>query len=492
MSHSPLVPALPTFSDHSQSFLAFFFFFLLLTAIYCIIPIILQVLGCCEFCRATNSTQSLHSRPSSATDETAANRVHVPRESFWRRHRLAENRHNQLPATVRHDQVKEFGKFSDRMVQSWRNRFSRAKPIDRRLFFSFNQMLLSMIAPRLMRYQFDLMMHSVVAELFRKVLVPAAGFSGDSNSLLSSLGSLLRGRQSVPRTTTAAPQQTVDVQRLLDNAHKLIALQSLMRKPVDRPSGHFPANNGPLLSTGAQDELANGSVNHEPKRQHPPQSGGRGQVVSDTKIDRSTSQLGSQSKANNDPPVQLAISTKDILSFLQNNLKQQLQPGANYNLTSLSTAKNTAFQQEETSSNMNNLMHSTSLAHSQPGLPMDETSKPAGAVDSFLDASTKKSPFVPRQRARFEDFKMSHLTFIDTEVPNYGNQLLVREQGDSLIQREVDSSPEIIDPARSQLGFIDPSLLSEKDVHNLKNDDLERANRWNDVLVNMNEAQKKS
>lgn len=347
-----------------------------------------------------------------------------------------------------------------------------------------------MIAPRLMRYQFDLMMHSVVAELFRKVLVPAAGFSGDSNSLLSSLGSLLRGRQSVPRTTTAAPQQTVDVQRLLDNAHKLIALQSLMRKPVDRPSGHIAANNGPLLSTGAQDELANGGVNHEPKRQHPPQSG-RGQIVSDTKIDRSTSQLGSQSKANNDPPVQLAISTKDILSFLQNNLKQQLPPVANYNLTSLSTAKNTAFQQEETSSNMNNLMHSTSLAHSNTGLPIDETSK-AGAVDSFLDASAKKSPFVPRQRARFEDFKMSHLTFIDTEVPNYGNQLLVREQGDSLIQPEVESTQEIIDPARSQLGFIDPSLLSEKDVHNLKNDDLERANRWNDVLVNMNEAQQKS
>ena len=48
-----------------------------------------------------------------------------------------------------------------------RPRLSRAPVADRRIFFSFNQLLLSLIAPRLMRYQLDLMMHSVVSELFR-------------------------------------------------------------------------------------------------------------------------------------------------------------------------------------------------------------------------------------------------------------------------------------------------------------------------------------
>ncbi|OTF74977.1 hypothetical protein BLA29_003063 [Euroglyphus maynei] len=33
----------------------------------------------------------------------------------------------------------------------------RQRPADRRLFFSFNQLLLSLVAPRLMRYQFDMM-----------------------------------------------------------------------------------------------------------------------------------------------------------------------------------------------------------------------------------------------------------------------------------------------------------------------------------------------
>ena len=88
-----------------------------------------------------------------------------------------------------------------------------------------------------------------------------------------------------------------------------------------------------------------------------------------------------------------------------------------------------------------------------------------------------------------EDFKMSHLTFIDTEVPNYGNQLLVRDPIDSGIPRETEAALGGQDQSRSQLGLIDPSLLSEKDFHNLKGDDIERANRWNDVLVNMNEVQ---
>lgn len=82
---------------------------------------------------------------------------------------------------------------------------------------------------------------------------------------------------------------------------------------------------------------------------------------------------------------------------------------------------------------------------------------------------------------------MSHLTFIDTEVPNYGNQLLVRDQDElNGLRHGEPSQADQVDSSKSQLGLIDSSLLNEKEFNSFKSDDLERANRWNDVLVNMN------
>lgn len=379
-------------------------------------------------------------------------------------------------------------------LPSWRQWPKRAPQADRRLFFSFNQMLLSLVAPRLMRYQFDLMMHSVVAELFRKILVPAAvggggGSPGDSGSLFSSIGNLLRlrGQTAPSRTlvTTSAP--AVDVQRLLDNAHKLIALQGLMHKPLEHSTSRhtFPANNSSISSRGAQERLANSSGKKQSKKQSVLQSGGRSFSKTDTQIDASANQSespSSKANTNSDHPIQLAISTKDIISFLQNNLKQHQSAAANYNSSVLNTAKNTALHQGETSSNINHLMNSLSF-----GRLHTDTNEAKVGEDNLLGENAMKSlPFLRQQQThRPEDFKISHLTFVDTEVPTYGNQVLVRDQSADL---SASASSSTVDPNRSQVGLIDHSLLNEKDVHNLKSDDLERANRWNDVLVNMNEA----
>lgn len=348
-------------------------------------------------------------------------------------------------------------------------------------------MLLSLVAPRLMRYQFDLMMHSVVAELFRKILVPAAvgGSQGDSGSLFSSIGNLLRlrGQTSAPsRTVVTTSAPAVDVQRLLDNAHKLIALQGLMHKPLEQSTSRhtFPANNSSISARGAQERFANGSGRKQSKKQSV-QSGGRSLLKTDTQIDASEKQSESpSSKTNTNSDHPLAISTKDIISFLQNNFKQSV--AANYNSSVLNTAKNTALHQGETSSNINHLMNSLSF-----GRLHTDTNDAKVGMDNLLGENAMKSLFSSRQQKthRPEDFKMSHLTFIDSEVPNYGNQVLVRDQSADL---NTSASPHAVDPNRSQVGLIDPSLLNEKDVHNLKSDDLERANRWNDVLVNMNEA----
>ena len=346
----------------------------------------------------------------------------------------------------------------------WWNRRPRTSAANRRLFFSFNQMLLSFIAPRLMRYQFDLMIHSVVAELFRKIFMPAVtNASGDSNSIISSLGNLLRLRQHTPRTTTAAP--TVDVQRLLDNANKLIALQSLMRNNRNNPT--TPANNNPIT----QEHFANRSINQGTNKHRDHST-----KMTDSQIDLQNSNQSEQPNVNTEQPIHLAISTKDFVNFLKNNLKQYQ---ANFN----STAKNIV-SQVEMSSNINQIK-STSLEHSHSESPIEEA-KPIPSNDFQRVKGLKKNVLGSRHRTKTKDFKMSHLTFIDTEVPNYGNQLVVRDQDYSNGLKDIESGYESLEANKSQLGSIDASLLNEKEFNNVKSYDLERANRWNNVLVNMN------
>ncbi|KAH9388592.1 hypothetical protein TYRP_007934 [Tyrophagus putrescentiae] len=479
-------------------------------AIYCIIPTLLQLLlGCCKLCTAfiTSPLYSPFHQKSGSTH--AVSTVPETGKLSWRNHRYNSqgglgNLQLQGKQTVGQSGSAVGENQRASVHPHWRHWFHRAAPAERRLFFSFNQMLLSLVAPRLMRYQFDLMMHSVVAELFRKILVPAVagGGSADSSSVLSSIGNILRLRGTQPATALPAPAPSaaaapvrsaappaVDVQRLLDNAHKLIALQGLMHKPLESHSTSrvppaLSANNSfKLQGRGTQEHFANSSGKQkQPRRQSGLQSGGRSHSkATDTQIDQSANQSESppSSKANTnaDHPIHLAISTKDIISFLQNNFKQHQSP-ANYNSSALNTAKNTAAHQEETSSNINHLMNSLSFGRSHNS---DINEAKVGG-DSFFGENAVNVKSSPRHRThRPEDFKMSHLTFIDTEVPNYGNQHLVRDQTTVDLQSS-SANPSAVDPNRSQVGLIDPSLLNDKDVQNLKSDDLERANRWNDVL----------
>lgn len=56
------------------------------------------------------------------------------------------------------------------LLDQIKSKFSNG--LERRVLFPYNRLFLSMIAPRLMRLQFELMIQSVIAEIVKKVLIP--------------------------------------------------------------------------------------------------------------------------------------------------------------------------------------------------------------------------------------------------------------------------------------------------------------------------------
>ncbi|KAJ6222333.1 hypothetical protein RDWZM_000878 [Blomia tropicalis] len=430
----------------------------------------------------------------------------------------------------------------------------RSQRPDRRLFFSFNQFILSMIAPRLMRYQFDLMMHSVIAELFRKILVPAVAgnVAGNSPSILGSIGNLLRLRQTaaaaaggggqrtnpVSGVSKSPPQQappppTVDVQRLLDNAQRLIALQGLLGNNRNQQAiksnnnnRHSP-HNKPSIMVNSDEGITKSSLNVNTINNN--NENNRPQTNGETKVDRqpnTTSAIDHQPTSAPSPPaIQLSLNPNDFINFIQNGFRLNGQSHLQKPNSSLltSTIANIAKQSGIQLSRPSSMQSKSNINQNHAHNPISETSLtgqsnqmaefPMTNLKSSIEYTNddqnvinvprtlKKKPKISKSRTskrtttttttrpneQRNRFKMSHLTFIDTEVPNYGNQLLVRDPMEK--------------PAH--LGLIDPSILVNNDdenggkslqltdlsninINNNKNDDLERANRWNDVLVNMN------
>lgn len=390
-------------------------------------------------------------------------RPHAPQSVLPHPPSAASNDSRLFPTSPTNNASQHLTRSIDR-IQIKLNRFRKA---DRRLFFSFNQFLLSMIAPRLMRYQFDLMMHSVVAELFRKIFVPAFGTvtgAGESSSLLGSLGSLLRNRQTT-RTTTAAPN--LDVQRLLDNAQKLITLQSLLRNSQNIKSNRNTPQNSVQSSVNSNSKQDND--NHS--------ANGGNNLVTEKSIDQQNPSTQS-TKAKSDHPVQFSISSKDFLNFIQHNFKLNQGAQSNYNATDTSTSTpSNAFDSGGGGGGLNNNPPQSSSSPFFQSSHANFMPNHEIPTNSAFSTQTKK-PKV--QKAKLENFKMSHLTYIDTEVPNYGNQLLVHDHEDSAYRDNGSKSSE----SKEHLGLLPISF--DKDPSYLKtNDDLERANRWNDVLVNM-------
>lgn len=333
-----------------------------------------------------------------------------------------------------------------------------------------------------MRYQFDLMMHSVVAELFKKVLLPTIGIGGGgggvgSNSIFTSIASILRNRQQeqplqqpaarlptkqitpalATRATTTA-SNSVDVQKLLDNAQRLVSLQSLLRGGLQQNPASLPPPLPPTTSSPVHSNHR-ANVNVKNIKKTIPDA-----VPIETGHSDGTDSNNKAKSKSNKQPVQFAISTSDFVNFIQNNLKfKQNKPDASIHSKSghhTGRKPKSIFKSKESSPKRKPSIIDPSRGQSS-----------LSSVNKF-----DKNNIMFRQKANLEDFKLSHLTYIDTEMPSYGNQLLVQ-----------DPDATSLDNSNQPNTFKSTSKnnSSANGERELKSVDFERANRWNDVLVNM-------
>nr|XP_046909928.1 uncharacterized protein DDB_G0287625-like [Dermatophagoides farinae] len=384
-----------------------------------------------------------------------------------------------------------------------------------------------------MRYQFDMMISSVLSELFRKIFVPAftgsvKNVGGAEGSIFSSLHNLLRNnriqQQQQPANLLPTPTSTqtnVDLQKLLDNAQKLITLQAMIRnggqsnsidesKKSINDDSHTELNTssikkkkktGPSTSTNKQ-SFRSDIINN--KNSHHQQSNNKNDV--------------NQSNSNNNPISMISNlsnshSANDFIDFIRNNLKlNQLTNSQNINNNNNSndddhqnisgigpstsdgkSGKNNIFKDF----NINQMMVkspslSSDIGHHQSldvgnggdsSLPnfssniinkLKNFQSPSSSAVTTNDSKMKFKIF--KKKAKIEDFKMSHLTFIDTEVPNYGNQLLIKDPDKDGEEDLVDSSY----PLSATITML--NHLKSKPLTSSNDHDLERANRWNNVL----------
>lgn len=534
--------------------------------------------------------------------------------------------------------------------QSYESEFNPNQPqtkAERRLFYSFNQLLLSIIAPRLMRYQFDLMMSSVISEIFRKIFVPAIGntFRGNGNSggssenaqsILSSPISqlLLRNRpnQNLPYNnnnnnnqlpqltiiTTPTPPSPVssnlDIKKLLDNAQKLITLQTLIRngqqpqeqitttttttvRPVLPPSTSSYRYEANIVAEKTTPKLLSSNKNNNKKKKSRYSSNVNDNDDDEDEDDEDNENIIGKHKQStydyhednvinptttipmaisnhhhlfppttafnmNNPnnnnnnkvnmlfqsnvptpstaPIHLAISTNDFIDFLRNkwNLNYTINRANSISSSSSSSSSSSnAFGHNiENNNEDNNVADNESNYNNRninnrnnnkynPIAAVMENEKPKNIknnLKNFLIGTSSKFTGADdddnadgdtggigggikkyfKQKAKLNDFKLSHLTYIDTDLSNYGNQLLINEDSERNSLQHNDNKETNNDNTNDYLSYFSHSFHSSnlqqqkqrpetetelwtENAAKLNDIDSERAHRWNDVLSNM-------
>ncbi|OTF74976.1 hypothetical protein BLA29_003062 [Euroglyphus maynei] len=226
------------------------------------------------------------------------------------------------------------------------------------------------------------------------------------------------------------------------------------------------------------------------------------------KNDAKLSNSNNPKSMNNKPSDgQSAISANDFIDFIRNNWKlNQATNSQNINNNS-NDHQNVSGIGPSTSDNQsdrNNIFKDfniNQLIAKSPSLPSDighhhsidigngdDGSRPNFSSNIISKLKNSKSPLsssatkndskkkfqIFKKKAKIEDFKMSHLTFIDTEVPNYGNQLLIKDPDKDV---DDDSSHHFSSSMTMRNHHLKSKPLSSSNDH-----DLERANRWNNVL----------
>ena len=362
---------------------------------------------------------------------------------------------------------------SIQILNKLRSKVTNSFGPQRRMIFPFNRLILSMVAPRLMRFQFDIMLHSIISELVKKIVIPIMGsITGANNNDLGGRPALLSHllSQVSPQIPLQSPSPPFDIKQMIIKTQNAIQQQGLTLQNAIRMNG-MPSTPTSSLSMATLDQLQNEAMSLSQNSMNP-------SLQYNNLANFATNDLAQQ----NSNAVQ--ISPQDIQYFQRPNMNSiepimatknslpsnQLNFMPNVQLNSVSSKTSPSKQEKQY------LM--------QP--KWSTKSKNSSKKQVVKTVPQYQIEFVTSNNSEIEEESMterpekeneSHnyqLNYVDTVVPSYGNQLSTQQINDYSMKENDEQHV-----TNSQFDMNNDKTKQEI------NDEIERASRWNDILVNM-------
>ena len=357
-----------------------------------------------------------------------------------------------------------------------------------------SRILLSMLAPRLMRFQFDMMLSAIISEAVRKFVVPMMSHNGPHNPRLNILGSLLGGH-------SVAHHPPYDLKDMLAKAQS--ALQAQGANVNGLKTGGLP----PLVGTSSLPPMTPDQMNHlmhtlgqsAPNQYATQQSNEISQQV-----DPSSQQAGGSKVPPNQVPVQMIP--------VPMQMHPGAHPGKHVGAPNMFMSQPMQMQQPLQIAPVTQMVQGQSAQYGQG--PSDNQQVKQGEMQGMppLPVPPKMShpwhpgpPSGPNHDPNSQYFQLTHLpanyssesmedqsrkneeyhnvnlpvNYIDHNLVNYGNQVS---------QNEIQTEPNY-QTADQQAS--DSNIKNHKLYYHNDDQTGDRANRWNSILINMDKYRTK-
>ncbi len=357
----------------------------------------------------------------------------------------------------------------NRLRSEMTNRFGP----ERRMFFPFNRIVLSMVAPRLMRFQFEMMLHSLISEVVKKVVLPILGsISGNENimrpsNLLSNLLSPQITSQNTPQITPQIPSPAIDMKQMIENEQNAIQQQGLSLQNAIRLNGQSTTQTSPQPIANLnqlQSEQYGISLN--------PHTNQFSHFATLSQLNNLAQHL--QNIQQSSQQLQNINSMESLIGHGQQMHSNQMSflPNVQSNFAS----GETPLKQQKPNKNQLKAKNSINEQIKKQIVKLVPQYEIKLLQTNNSNTEEESMAEIPMKEIESQEF---NLNYVDTAEPNYENQVSTEQI--NAFPKE-DENQEILNH----------QISNNKVKTNQKlNEEHERASRWNDILINMDKYKTK-
>jgi len=324
-----------------------------------------------------------------------------------------------------------------------------------------------------MRFQFEMMLHSLISEVVKKVVLPILGsISGNENimrpsNLLSNLLSPKITSQNTPQITPQIPSPAIDMKQMIENAQNAIQQQGLSLQNAIRLNGQSTTQTSPQPIANLnqlQSEQYGISLN--------PHTNQFSNFATLSQLNNLAQHL--QNIQQSSQQLQNINSMESLIGHGQQMHSNQMSflPNVQSNFAS----GETPLKQQKPNINQPKAKNSINEQIKKQIVKLVPQYEIKLLQTNNSNTEEESMAEIPIKEIESQEF---NLNYVDTAEPNYENQVSTEQI--NAFPKE-DENQEILNH----------QISNNKVKTNQKlNEEHERASRWNDILINMDKYKTK-